>query len=164
LQATMLTAGFVAAVGLVTVVIWKQGILPEAFYWTIADHDIPHVFWERGILLTLAFIGACLPLVVGAIMACRDRSAIWAGRRAERTALFGLLVASSLGVAAGARFYPHYYVQLIPSLVLLAAPYYARLWSRKMQPPQWFLRPRVTYLWLAVTIIAFSIKHWVGPG
>src|SRR6185503_15441732 len=28
LQATMLTAGFVAAVGLVTVVIWKQGILP----------------------------------------------------------------------------------------------------------------------------------------
>jgi 4-amino-4-deoxy-L-arabinose transferase-like glycosyltransferase len=83
LQATMLTAGFVAAVGLVTVVIWKQGILPEAFYWTIADHDIPHVFWERGILLTLAFIGACLPLVVGAIMACRDRSAIWAGRRAE---------------------------------------------------------------------------------
>jgi hypothetical protein len=99
LQATMLTAGFVAVVGLVTIVIWKQGILPEAFYWTIADHDIPHVFWERGILLTLAFIGACLPLVVGAIMACLDQSAIWAERRAERTALFGLLVASTLGVA-----------------------------------------------------------------
>jgi hypothetical protein len=31
-----------------------------------------------------------------------------------------------------------------------------------MQPPQWFLRPGVTYLWLALTIIAFSIKHWTG--
>src|SRR5437879_3053315 len=72
IQAAMLTAGFVAALGLVTIVLWKQGILHEAFYWTIGDHDIPHVFWEKGILLTLAFIGACLPLVIGAIMACRD--------------------------------------------------------------------------------------------
>jgi hypothetical protein len=158
----MLTAGFVAVVGLVTIVIWKQGILTEAFYWTIADHDIPHVFWERGILLTLAFIGSCLPLVVGAIMACRDQSAIWAGRRAERTALFGLLVASTLGVAAGARFYPHYYVQLIPSLVLLAAPYYGRLWSRTIEPPHWLLRPSVTYAWLALIVIVLSIVHWTG--
>ena len=162
LQATMLTAGFVAVVGLVTIVIWKQGILTEAFYWTIADHDIPHVFWERGILLTLAFIGSCLPLVVGSIMACRDQSAIWAGRRAERTALFGLLVASTLGVAAGARFYPHYYVQLIPSLVLLAAPYYGRLWSRTIEPPHWLLRPSVTYAWLALIVIVLSIVHWTG--
>ena len=30
-----------------TIVLWKQGILRDAFYWTIADHDIPHVFWRR---------------------------------------------------------------------------------------------------------------------
>src|SRR5205814_1858828 len=162
LQATMLTAGFVAAVGLVTIILWKQGILHEAFYWTIADHDIPHVFWQKGIVITLAFIVACLPLVIGAIMACRDKGAIWPGRRAERTALFGLLAASTIGAAAGARFYPHYYVQLIPPLALLAAPYYARLWSRRMQPPHWLLRPAVTYVWLALTIIVFSIMHWTG--
>ena len=63
-------------------------------------------------------------------MACRDKSEIWAGKTAERTALFGLLAASAIGAAAGARFYEHYYVQLIPPLALLAAPYYARLWSR----------------------------------
>src|SRR6266487_4721794 len=80
LQATMLTAGFVAAVGLVTIILWKQGILHEAFYWTIADHDIPHVFWQKGIVITLAFIVACLPLVIGSIMACRDKSEIWAGK------------------------------------------------------------------------------------
>ena len=161
-QATTLTAGFFAVVGLVTIVLWKQGILRDAFYWTISDHDVPHVFWEKGILLTLAFIGVCLPLIVGVIMACRDKSEIWAAKTAERTALFGLLSASAIGTAAGARFYPHYYIQLIPPLALLAAPYYARLWSRTIQPPYWFLRPRVTYAWLALTIVFFSIKHWTG--
>src|SRR5437762_1158294 len=33
-QSTTLTAGFLAALGLVTIVLWKQGILYEAFYWT----------------------------------------------------------------------------------------------------------------------------------
>src|SRR6202035_3860640 len=131
-------------------------------YWTITDHDIPHVFWQKGILLTLAFLGACLPLVIGAIMACRDKDQIWAGRTAERTALFGLLGASAIGAAAGARFYPHYYIQLIPPLALFAAPYYARLWSRTIQSPHWLLRPAVTYAWLSFTIIAFPIVHWVG--
>ena len=162
IQAAILTAGFFAVLGLVTIVLWKQGILHEAFYWTIADHDVPHVFWQKGIVNTLTFLGVCLPLVIGAILACRDKDEIWAGKTAERTALLGLLAVSAIGAAAGARFYPHYYVQLIPPLALLAAPYYARLWSRKMQPPQWFLRPRVTYAWLALTIIVFSIKHWTG--
>src|SRR6266700_2643886 len=119
-------------------------------------------FVALGIVNTLIFLGACLPLVIGVIMACRDKSEIWAGRTAERTALFGLLAASAIGAAAGARFYPHYYVQLIPPLVLLAAPYYAQLWSRKIQAPYWLLRPRLTYAWLALTVIAFSIKHWTG--
>jgi Dolichyl-phosphate-mannose-protein mannosyltransferase len=162
IQATMLTAGFFAALGSVAIILWKQGILRDAFYWTVADHDIPHVFWQKGIVHTLAFLGVCLPLVIGAIMACRDQSKIWAGKAAERTALFGLLAASAIGAAAGARFYPHYYVQLIPPLVLLAAPYYTRLWSRTMQPPHWLLRPAVTYAWLALTIVAFSIGDWTA--
>src|SRR5947208_6791607 len=59
-QAAILTAGFFAALGLVTIVLWKQGILHEAFYWTIADHDVPHIFWQKGIVITLTFLGACL--------------------------------------------------------------------------------------------------------
>ena len=162
IQATMLTAGFFLALGSVAIVLWKQGILRDAFYWTIADHDIPHVFWQKGIVNTVAFIGACLPAVIGAIMACRDKDEIWAGRQAERIAVFGLLAASAIGAAAGARFYPHYYIQLIPPLALLAAPYYARLWSRTIQPPHWLLRPKVTYAWLALTVIVLSIAHWMG--
>jgi len=162
IQAAMLTAGFFAVLGLVTIVLWKQGILHDAFYWTIADHDVPHVFWHKGIVNTLTFVAACLPMVIGAVLACRDTDEIWAAKTAERTALLGLLVVSVIGAAAGARFYPHYYVQLIPPLVLLAAPYYAQIWSRRMQPPNWLLRPMVTYAWLALTVIAFSIKHWTG--
>jgi len=161
-QAAMLTTGFFAALGVVTIVLWKQGILRDAFYWTIADHDVPHVFWQKGIVSTLIFLAACFPLVIGAILACQRENEIWAGRAPERMALLGLLAASAIGAAAGARFYPHYYVQLIPPLALLAAPYYARLWSRTVQPPHWLLRPGVTYAWLALTIIAFSIHHWTG--
>jgi hypothetical protein len=97
IQATMLTLGFFAAVGLVTIVLWKQGILHDAFYWTIADHDVPHVFWQKGVVNTLIFLGTCLPLVIGTIMACRDKNEIWAGKMAERTALLGLLAASAIG-------------------------------------------------------------------
>jgi len=103
-QAAILTAGFLAALGLVTIVLWKQGILDDAFYWTIADHDVPHVFWQKAIVNTLTFLAACLPLVIGAIMASRDKSEIWAGRAAERTALFGLLAASAIGAAAALAF------------------------------------------------------------
>src|SRR6266576_387479 len=162
IQATVFTVGFFAVLSLVTIILWKQGILHEAFYWTIADHDVLHVFWHKGIVNTLTFVAACLPLVIGAILACRDKDEIWAGKTAERTALFGLLIASGIGAAAGARFYPHYYVQLVPPLALLAAPYYARLWSRTIRPPHWLLRPAVTYAWLGLTVIAFSIEHWTG--
>src|SRR5882724_3733926 len=162
IQAAILTAGFFAALGLVAIVLWKQGILHDAFYWTIADHDVPHVFWQKGIVQTLTFLGACLPLVIGVIMAYRDEDEIWAGKMPERTALVGLLAASVIGAAAGARFYPHYYVQLIPPLVLLAAPYYAQLWSQTIQPPYWLLRSKVTYLWLVLTVMALSIAHWIG--
>src|SRR5207237_4475055 len=116
IQAAMLTTGFFLALGLVTIVLWKQGILHDAFYWTIADHDVPHVFWQKGIVITLTFLGVCLPLAIGAIMACRDKSEIWAGRTPERTALFGLLMVSAIGAPAGARFYRHYSVEVIPPL------------------------------------------------
>jgi 4-amino-4-deoxy-L-arabinose transferase-like glycosyltransferase len=161
-HATMLTAGFFGALGLVTIVLRKEGILRKAFYWTITDHTIPHVFWEHGILRTLAFVGACLPLLIGAAMAYRDKGGVWTGKSAERTALFGLVAASALGVAAGGRFYDHYYIQLIPPFVLLAASHYAQLWSGRMQPSNWLLRPLVTYAWLALTVVAFSLAHWRG--
>jgi 4-amino-4-deoxy-L-arabinose transferase-like glycosyltransferase len=161
-QAAILTTGFFGCLALFAVVLQEQGIFHETVYWTIVNHTIPYIFWENGILMTLAFVGACLPLLMGAAMAIRDRRGFWAGRKSEQMALLGLLVASAIGTAAGARFYDHYYIQLIPPLTLLAAPYYAQLWTGRLQPPNWLLRPALTYVWLAATIVAFSISHWLA--
>ncbi|HEX7517524.1 MAG TPA: glycosyltransferase family 39 protein [Chthoniobacterales bacterium] len=152
-HAAMLTAGFVGALGLVTIILQKQGILRDAFYWTITNHTDLHVFWGKAALLTPAFLGICWPLLIGAALAYRDDRGVWAGKGAERIALFGLLAASAIGTAAGGRYYPHYYIQLIPPLALLAAPHFAR---------HWLLRPAVTYAWLALAVVAFSIAHWLG--
>ncbi len=161
-QAALLTAGFAAALGVVALVLREQGILREAYFWTITDQSIPHVFWTKGVLHTLAFIGLCLPLLIGAVLAALAGDALWSGRHAERTALVGLVAASIIGVAAGARFYFHYYIQLIPPLALLAAPFYARLWSGRTPAAHWLLRPTVTYAWLALTVVGFSVSHWLG--
>jgi len=161
-HAILLTVGFFAALGLAAFILWKQGTLAEAFYWIFTNQSVPHVFWAKGVVFTLAFVGACLPLVFGAAMAYRDGDGIWAGKRAERTTLLGLVAVSAVGASAGARFYPHYYIQLIPPLALLAAAHYAPLWSGQTRPVHWWQRPALTYVWLSLTVIAFSIAHWHG--
>ena len=104
-QAALLTLGFSTALGLVALVLREQGILREAYFWTITDHSIPHVFWTKAMLHTLAFVGLCLPLLIGAVMASRKKyRGLWNGRDAERMALLGLVAASAVGAAAGARF------------------------------------------------------------
>ena len=66
-QAALLTTGFATALGLVALVLHQQGILREAYFWTITDHAIPHIFWTKGVLHSLAFVGLCLPLLLGAV-------------------------------------------------------------------------------------------------
>ena len=146
----------------VIAVLQKQGILRDAFFWTITAHANPHVFWGKGALSILAFLGCCFPLVIGAILSLRGKRGLWSENSAERTAVLILLAASAIGAAAGGRFYPHYYIQLIPPLALLAAPYYARIWSGRDQPRHWLLRPATSYALLVVTVIAFFIASYVG--
>ena len=68
-----------------------------------------------------------LPLVAGAA-ASLTNAELWTGRRAERAALGGLLIVSAIGAASSGRFFPHYYIALLPPLTLLAAPALAQLW------------------------------------
>jgi 4-amino-4-deoxy-L-arabinose transferase-like glycosyltransferase len=161
-HAAILTTGFFGSLALFAVFLQKEGIFRETVYWTILNHTIPYIFWKKCILMTLVFVGCCLPLLVGVASAIQGGRGLWAGKNGEQTALLGLLAASAVGTAAGMRFYDHYYVQLIPPLTLLAAPYYAQLWTGRMQPPHWWLRPPFTYAWLALTVAAFSISHWLG--
>lgn len=160
-QAALLTGGFFGTLGLISILLWKQDILRDAIYWTIGDHAIRHVFWQSGMMTSLEFAGCCLPLLIGAVLSYRTDYGIWIGKSAERTALLALIAASMVGVAAGSRFYPHYYIQLVLPLALFAAPFFARLWSReiKMHNPMW---PTVTYAWLGLTVVGFLIGDFIG--
>jgi 4-amino-4-deoxy-L-arabinose transferase-like glycosyltransferase len=160
-QAALLATGFLGTLGIVAVVLWKQGVLREALYWTIGDHAIRHVFWSNGAVNTAAFVACSLPLIVGAAMSIRTKYGIWVGRQAELTALIALAIASVVGVIAGARFYPHYYIQLIVPLALLAAPFYSRLWSRAIASNYSFA-PALGYICLGLTVIAFFISNFSG--
>jgi 4-amino-4-deoxy-L-arabinose transferase-like glycosyltransferase len=159
IQAALLTAGFFTLLGLIVIVLQTQGILRDALYWTISAQRIQHVFWQNGILATLAFTVACLPLIIGAAPALRDSQKIWATKNSERLALLGLLAASAIGTAASARFYPHYYIQLVPPLALLAAPYLRAVFRQRILRP---LPAAAIGIWLALTVVSFSIAHWCG--
>jgi len=158
IQAASLAAGFLGALVVVAVVLWRQGILPDAVYWTIGDHTVPHFFWNRAARGTLIFTGVCLPLLLGATMSIRAEPNIWTGQEAERNALVGLVLASAIGASAGGRFYSHYYIQLLPALILLAAPWYSRLFRERTWPR--FGLQRIMVAWLALIVIVFSIARW----
>jgi 4-amino-4-deoxy-L-arabinose transferase-like glycosyltransferase len=153
-QGALLCAGFFGTLGAVAGVLHRQGILHEAVYWTVTNHSLEYVFWDRGIENTLGFAVACLPLGAGALLSLRDDD-LWNGKDAERFALVGWLAVSAIGVVAGGRFYPHYYIQLIPPLAVLAAPYYAESWRDRRSA-------RITRAWLAATVVVFFAIHCTG--
>jgi 4-amino-4-deoxy-L-arabinose transferase-like glycosyltransferase len=160
-QATGLTTGFVAALATAAAMLWSQGVLSEAFYWTIGDHDVPHVFWRRGVVHTAAFAAAALPLVLPLFLWPVLR-ATWTGRRPEWWTVVGWACVSAVGAAASGRFYPHYYIQLVPPLALLAGPVYARIWGDVPGRRPAYLWRRIGAGWLACTVVAFAVLHWTG--
>jgi 4-amino-4-deoxy-L-arabinose transferase-like glycosyltransferase len=161
LHLVMLIAGFFGALAFVIIVLERQGILYDVYYWTVLAHTVPYVFWGTAAIHTLAFTGICWPIVLGAGRAVRDHERLWTGVAPERIALLLLVVASAVGVCAGGRFYPHYYIQLVPPLALLASPYYARLLSSTAQPRPWWRSSAAMTGWLAFTVVAFLIAHWI---
>ena len=150
------------AVIVLAVVLWllERGLLGAALYWTITDHSIPEVYWRKGLENTLAFAAFCLPITAGAWASCRSRS-IWAGRGNERNALCALAIVSLVGAASSGRFYPHYYIAVIPACALLSAPWLASLWRSDGNAVRGRLA-FVTQAWLAATVAVFAASHAHG--
>ena len=153
-----LSMGFTVA--LVSAAIWlfSRGLLGDAFYWTITNHAVPQIYWDKGIENTLAFTAFCLPITAGAYLSSRD-SELWRERRSERTALIALVVASLVGAASSGRFFPHYYIAVIPPCALLAAPWFARAWRSRSSERR---IGHLTQAWLAATIAVFAVAHGRG--
>jgi hypothetical protein len=71
----------------------------------------------------------------------------WKDRRAERDALVCLLAVSAAGAAASGRFYPHYYIGMLPPLCVLAAA------AVSVPADEWAVRTR----WLRPAAVAWVI-------
>jgi 4-amino-4-deoxy-L-arabinose transferase-like glycosyltransferase len=122
-----LGAGVLLVIAPLALWLASEGRLDEAVYWSVLDHDVPHVFWDRAAERTLAFAIVCLPIIVASGWALR-RPGIWDGRSPERIALLALAAVSAVGTAASGRFFPHYYIGILLPLVLLAAPGVQSMW------------------------------------
>ena len=161
LHALWLCVGFAAAFGAAGLLLDREGILPQAFYWSVLDHDVPYgplsaVFWHRASFATLIFLVFCAPLVLGTWQSLRS-PALWIGRQAERTALLVLLGVSAIGVSASGRFFVYYYIQLLPPLCLIAAPYFAELWDARHRSAG----ARFMLGWVALSAAVFLVTDLV---
>ena len=150
-----LSIGF--AVALIAAAVWlfSRGLLGDAFYWTITNHAVPQVYWDKAIENTLAFTAFCLPITAGAWLSSRD-SELWKEKRSERNALIALVVVSLLGAASSGRFYPHYYIAAIPPCALLAAPWLGRAWRATGRERR---IGHLTQGWLTATVVCSSSRR-----
>jgi 4-amino-4-deoxy-L-arabinose transferase-like glycosyltransferase len=169
-QAAGLIAGFVASLGITAVVLRREGVLQEAIYWTVLDHLAPvgpstGQFWNRALVNSGLFVVSTLPLVLAAGVSVwlgfRRERTLWEGRRPEFRTVVLLFLVSLLGVSASGQFLYHYYLQLLPPLVLLAAPVCGGIWRRAIAYP---LRPgpRLLAGWLGLTAAVFLAVDSIG--
>lgn len=147
-------AGFGAVMLAVAAWLLREQVLGEAWYWTVGDHDVPHIFWGYAIEKSALFLVACAPITIGAAVSIR-RHELWRGRGFERQMLILLALVSGVGAAASGRFYPHYYIGLVLPLTLLAAPWLSAEWQLPARRA-----------WIASTLVAttviFAAVQWRG--
>jgi len=126
----MLLAGFAAVTGAVTGWMWIAGALPgywdEVWRWgrIYAGTTFVESPLKNGFVRTLNWAGFHAAIVMAAGLA------IWRNLSGERRRWVVWLAISLAGVAAGMRFFPRYYFQLLPVVVLLAARGLAALEGR----------------------------------
>lgn len=154
---TIFAAGFWITLSVMGVLLYEQGTLRAAIYWTIEDHASPHFSLSRFLRSTLIFVATSLPLLLGAAWSRN----FWLTKQTEWVGLIMLAAASAVGTAAGGRFYSHYYIQLLPAFVLLAAPVFRQLSLGKASSrASWVLVRVLTPIWLVLTVIVFPVVRW----
>jgi len=116
-----LAAGAAAVLAPVAAWLFAHGIMRDALYWSIFDHDVPLIYFDKAAEHTAAFIALTCPMLAAASWSLRSPDG-WRRFPAERDAFVWLLVVSAIAAAASGRFYPHYYIGMLPALSILAAP------------------------------------------
>ncbi len=144
----ILLAGFAGVTGAVTAWMWISGALPgywdEVWRWgrIYAGTTFVESPLKNGFVRTLNWAGFHVAIVIAAVycfipsrVPARPELAAWKGGCRQdclphKTWLVWVAI-SLVGVAAGLRFFPRYYFQLLPVVVLLAARGFAVLAGRR---------------------------------
>ena len=146
-----LAAGFAGVTAVVSAWMWGTGSL--AGYWDevwrwgriYAGTTFVEAPVKNGLLRTLNWAGFHAAIVIGAVVGIARRE--FAGRlRWTVWVLFSLA-----GVAAGFRFFPRYYLQLLPVVVLLAARGFAEMRGRQ----------RAVALLLLIPVVRFAPTYYL---
>ena len=120
-----LLAGAAGATALIAAPFFVEGALSDFLYANISYNWVYASFVTFGYTVAHLALGAALvsalaaPLVAGMVL-----GVLTVLRRTRRHAAYLLVVwaaASAFGVASGGRFFPHYFLQLVPAMVLLTA-------------------------------------------
>jgi hypothetical protein len=147
-----LLAGFAVVTGAASAWMWGVGSLEaywdEVWRWgriyagtTFVDAPV-----KNGLLRTLNWAGFHAGIIVAATVA------IWNCRVDKRLRWLVWLAISLAGVAAGFRFFPRYYLQLLPVMVLLAARGFAEMRGRQ----------RAVALLLVIPLIRFAPTYYLA--
>jgi hypothetical protein len=121
-----LAAGFAIPNAVALAGLAAAGALPPYFQqvweWSAAyARSSPEAHpWLNGLRRTIDWLGFHAALAIGAA------TFWWENRKRENYWLAGWLVLSFAGVALGARFFPRYFLQILPPMVLLASHALAR--------------------------------------
>jgi hypothetical protein len=148
-----LLAGFAAVTGAASLCVWSVGALSgywdEVWRWgriyagtTFLDSPL-----KNGLLRSLNWAGFHAAIVIAAavqmsrpLLSDRRRWMVW-------------LLISLAGVAAGLRFFPRYYFQILPVVVLLAARAVAEMQGR---------RRAIVALLLLIPLARFAPTYWMA--
>ena len=151
-----LLAGFVGITGAASAWMWSAGALggywDEVWRWgrVYAGTTFVEAPLKNGLLRTLNWAGFHAAIVIAAV-----GQASWPVH-AERRRWLVWLAISLAGVAAGLRFFPRYYFQLLPVVVLLAARGFAEMRGRLG------VMRRLVALLLLVPLVRFAPTYYMA--
>ena len=117
----LLLAGFAVPNALAVAVLWGQGALgayyEQVWEWgrTYAAAPLLENPWTNGLLRTANWLGFHAAIVIGTVWFW------WRDSRADRVRWAAWALICCAAVAAGGRFFPRYYFQLLPVVILAGA-------------------------------------------
>jgi hypothetical protein len=152
-----LAAGFALPLVSAAALFWHAGNLADFLYWNVT-HNIHYTGNPIGAGPALARAGRfLLPFLVVTLplwwFAWRSRPLL---EPHQRRLLAGVLALSIPPALAGFRFFPHYFIQMVLPLALLAAPYAVTLAARPRSRPA-----RLAIAWTCVAVLGSTAANLV---